>query len=83
MLPIIADCGIIWHEREKTCEFYQLLNHWPLLNVETAIELLDSRYFDEKLRRFAVENLNSSLNDDQIQLYLLILIQVINSTCCV
>lgn len=77
MLPIIADCGIIWHEREKTCEFYQLLNHWPLLNVETAIELLDSRYFDEKLRRFAVENLNSSLNDDQIQLYLLILIQAI------
>jgi hypothetical protein len=75
MLPILADCAAIWAERERICELYHLLDHWPPLHVETAIELLDARYVDRRLRRFAVEQLDAALNNDQLQLYLLVLVQ--------
>lgn len=92
MLVVLADCSIIWRERETICEFYHLLKNWPplqvnflvflsflnvVLQIDTAIELLDSRYVDRKVRNLAVRNLDQSLDDYQLQLYLLILIQVL------
>lgn len=75
MLPVLADCALISRDRETTSEFYHLLSGWPQLQVDTAIELLDGRYVDGRLRAMAVQHLDTALDDDQLQLYLLILIQ--------
>ena len=77
MLVVLADCSIVWKERENICEFYNLLKEWPNLAVDTAIELLDGRYVDGILRAMAVKHLDRALDDDQLQLYLLILIQAV------
>ncbi|KAI1712929.1 phosphatidylinositol 3- and 4-kinase domain-containing protein [Ditylenchus destructor] len=77
MILVLADCAVVWQEREKICEFYNLLRSWPSLNVDTAVELLDGRYVDLRLRAMAIEHLDNSLNDDQLRLYLLVLIQAI------
>ncbi|KAL3097841.1 hypothetical protein niasHS_000576 [Heterodera schachtii] len=108
MLPVLADCALLWRDRENTSEFYALLDEWPplqvkwkgkreeerererkkegervfseiilLFYVDTACELLDGRYVDAKLRAMAVHHLDNALNDDQLQLYLLILVQAI------
>ncbi|KAF7638027.1 hypothetical protein Mgra_00002480 [Meloidogyne graminicola] len=76
-LPVLADCALIWQTRETTSEFYRLLAKWPPLYVDTAIELLDGRYVDRRVRTLAVKNLDEALDDDQLQLYLLILVQAI------
>jgi hypothetical protein len=76
MLPVLADCALIWRDRETTCEFYHLLSEWPQLQVDTAIELLDGRYVDGRLRAMAVKHLDAALDNDQLHLYLLILVQV-------
>uniref|UniRef100_A0A914CZ90 Uncharacterized protein n=1 Tax=Acrobeloides nanus TaxID=290746 RepID=A0A914CZ90_9BILA len=77
MLPVLADCPYIWKERETICEFYSLLANWPELNVDSAMELLDGRYPDCVVRATAVNKLDEKLGDDQMQLYLLPLIQAI------
>ncbi|KAI3415984.1 hypothetical protein GPALN_005542 [Globodera pallida] len=77
MLPVLADCALLWRDRESSSEFYALLAEWPPLQVDTACELLDGRYVDAKLRAMAVHHLDNALNDDQLQLYLLILVQAI------
>ena len=79
MLPVLADCSLIWCDRETTSEFYHLLLEWPQLQVDTAIELLDGRYVDGRLRALAVQHIDAALDDDQLQLYLLILVQVMCS----
>uniref|UniRef100_A0A1I8AW80 Phosphatidylinositol 3-kinase n=1 Tax=Meloidogyne hapla TaxID=6305 RepID=A0A1I8AW80_MELHA len=66
MLPVLADCAIIWRTPK-----------WPPLYVDTAIELLDGRYVDRRVRTLAVKHLDDALDDDQLQLYLLILVQAI------
>lgn len=76
MLPILADCPLIWRERETICEFYALLPNWPNLKVDGAMELLDGRYSDCCVRAAAVRLLDEKLVDDQMQLYLLQLVQV-------
>lgn len=75
-LVVLAECSIVWCDRERTCEFYALLDDWPDLRIETAIELLDGKYVDRRVRQLAVEHLDRALNDDQFQLYLLVLVQV-------
>lgn len=75
-IVVLADCACIWREREKTCEFYAMLNEWPELRVETAIELLDGRYVDSRIRELAVKNLERALNNEELRLHLLALIQV-------
>uniref|UniRef100_A0A915DFE0 Uncharacterized protein n=1 Tax=Ditylenchus dipsaci TaxID=166011 RepID=A0A915DFE0_9BILA len=77
MLVVLADCALIWKGRDTIYEFYGLIRDWPALRVDTAIELLDGRYVDGALRALAVEHLDEALNDDQLQLYLLVLIQAV------
>lgn len=47
-----------------------LLNDWPLLSPEKALELLDFEYSDLSVRRFAV-NCLQVLTDEELDLYLL------------
>jgi hypothetical protein len=76
MVLVLADCPIIYRERETLCEFYTLLNDWPQLFVDTALELLDVRFPDRYVRAFAVRHLDKCLDNDQLLIYLLPLVQV-------
>ena len=76
MLVALADCPLVYTDRERLCAFYMLLREWPPLNVDTAIELLDVRFPDRYVRALAVQHLDRCLDNDQLQLYLLPLIQV-------
>ncbi|CAD5206654.1 unnamed protein product [Bursaphelenchus okinawaensis] len=75
MILILADTPLVYSCREKLCEFYNLLNTWPQLYVDTAIELLDARFSDRYVRAFAVRHLDKIIDNDQMQLYLLALVQ--------
>jgi phosphatidylinositol-4,5-bisphosphate 3-kinase len=76
MVLILADCPMIYKEREMLCEFYTLLNDWPQLHPDTAIELLDIRFPDRYVRAFAVRHIDKCLDNDQLLIYLLPLVQV-------
>jgi hypothetical protein len=67
---------MIYKEREYLCEFYTLLNDWPQLYVDTAMELLDVRFPDRYVRAFAIRHLDKCLDNDQLLIYLLPLVQV-------
>lgn len=71
---------MIYKEREYLCEFYTLLNDWPQLYIDTAMELLDVRFVDRYVRAFAVRHLDKTLDNDQMLIYMLPLVQV-NTSC--
>ena len=56
---------------------YMLLEEWPLVSADTALELLDVKYPDSCVRAFAVKCLDQGLCDDRLQLYLMPLVQVL------
>jgi phosphatidylinositol-4,5-bisphosphate 3-kinase catalytic subunit alpha/beta/delta len=58
------------------CEVTSLLQNWPKLPVEKALELLDYAYADQTVRSFAVECLKD-VSDDDLSLYLLQLVQAL------
>lgn len=58
---------------------YTLLNDWSDLKPHVAIELLNAAYFDIEVRRFAVKCLSKYMKDEDIQSYLLQLVQVKNN----
>lgn len=33
MLVVLANCSVVWRERETICEFYRLLRDWPRLQA--------------------------------------------------
>lgn len=78
LVIVLADCSIIYKTRETLCEFYMLLKNWPQINVDTAVEMLDTRFRDCYVREFAVRRLDQGTDNDQIRLYLLPLVQVIS-----
>ncbi len=55
---------------------YTLLNKWPDMNPSVAIELLNCNYFDIEVRNFAVKCLDKFMKNEDIQSYLLQLVQV-------
>nr|XP_039250663.1 phosphatidylinositol 4,5-bisphosphate 3-kinase catalytic subunit beta isoform-like [Styela clava] len=67
---------IKWNSYKSVAQMQALLNCWTQLEPERALELLDCQYADEKIREFAVSCLRK-LPDDQLQQYLLQLVQVI------
>uniref|UniRef100_A0AC35FR39 Phosphatidylinositol 3-kinase n=1 Tax=Panagrolaimus sp. PS1159 TaxID=55785 RepID=A0AC35FR39_9BILA len=77
MLPIIADLPIIWKTRETFCELYGMLVEWPILHCDAAIELLDGKQSDTWIRDAAVDRIDKALDNDQLQLYLLPLVQAL------
>lgn len=68
--------SVPWTDPIQKKHFWQLLDEWPLLDPNHALELLDARYNDFKVRAFAVQSLGS-LSDEVLSLYLLQLVQVL------
>ncbi len=58
-------------------QIYNLLIKWPSIKPVVAIELLHSVHADIEVRNFAVRCLNAYMKDEEIQQYLLQLVQVI------
>ncbi|KTF91899.1 hypothetical protein cypCar_00040170, partial [Cyprinus carpio] len=56
---------------------YCLLKDWPLMQPESALELLDCNFPDPMVRDFALRCLIQGLTDDKLSQYLLQLVQVL------
>uniref|UniRef100_H2YGB0 Uncharacterized protein n=1 Tax=Ciona savignyi TaxID=51511 RepID=H2YGB0_CIOSA len=65
-----------WSSYKSVAMVQAMLNSWKPLSPEHAMELLDSQYADEHVRDFAVKCLES-LRDDELQQYLMQLVQVL------
>lgn len=72
-LPCLLYC-VEWNNRNEVAEITALLQEWPVLKVERALELLDYAYADQYVRRYAVKCLRK-IQDDELLLYLLQLVQ--------
>jgi len=57
-------------------QLYLMLRSWPVIPLESALELLYCTYTDLTVRKFAVKCLESCLTDDNLLLYMLQLVQV-------
>jgi len=68
--------SVPWTNPLAVDSFYSLLEEWPRIPTELALELLDSRYPDAQLRAYAVECLDT-ISDEQLESYLLQLVQVL------
>jgi hypothetical protein len=68
---------IDWSAAEQVVEAYRLLKLWsPPVQARAALELLDIKFADYYIREYAVKIL-MQMPDDELQLYLLQLIQVL------
>ncbi|XP_049538922.1 phosphatidylinositol 4,5-bisphosphate 3-kinase catalytic subunit delta isoform [Anopheles darlingi] len=74
-LPCLLYC-VEWNNRDEVAEIVSLLQKWPKLPVERALELLDYAYADNNVRRYAVHCLRD-IQDDELLLYLLQLVQAL------
>jgi hypothetical protein len=74
-LAKVALC-VPWTDAFQVAEMYRLLQAWPKLQPEIALELLDSRYADATIRGFAVTSLES-MDDQTLLMHLLQLVQVL------
>lgn len=54
-----------------------MLEQWPELCVEDALQLLSKKMPHPKVRAYAVDQLDRQLSDDDLQLYLLQLVQAL------
>ncbi|CEO95211.1 PI3-kinase family, ras-binding domain [Plasmodiophora brassicae] len=71
--------SVDWTSVDHRNEAHRLLSNWtPPLNPVSALELLDARYADYKVREYAVNCLRV-LPDDELQLFLLQLAQSIKN----
>uniref|UniRef100_H2YQZ6 phosphatidylinositol 3-kinase n=1 Tax=Ciona savignyi TaxID=51511 RepID=H2YQZ6_CIOSA len=61
---------------DSVVDMHALLNKWPAISVEVALELLDSQHVDEKVRSLAVKTLKC-LSNNKLLAYLLQLTQVL------
>lgn len=75
ILPKILQL-IEWEDHQVVSDVVCLLQEWPLLPVEKALELLDYAYADQEVRNFAVKCLGN-VSDEDLMLYLLQLIQAL------
>ncbi|XP_058063113.1 phosphatidylinositol 4,5-bisphosphate 3-kinase catalytic subunit delta isoform [Anopheles bellator] len=74
-LPCLLYC-VEWNNRDEVAEIVSLLQEWPKLLIERALELLDYAYADKYVRRYAVDCLRT-IEDDELLLYLLQLVQAL------
>ncbi|XP_071445759.1 phosphatidylinositol 4,5-bisphosphate 3-kinase catalytic subunit delta isoform [Hetaerina americana] len=75
LLPKLLDC-VEWNDFREVADAILLLQQWPKLPVEKALELLDYAYADQSVRSFAVQCLEC-VSDDDLLLYLLQLVQAL------
>ncbi|RWS28858.1 Phosphatidylinositol-4:5-bisphosphate 3-kinase catalytic subunit alpha-like isoform [Leptotrombidium deliense] len=75
-LPKLLD-AIKWNSRDEVCQLYKLLEKWPIVRPQIALELLDCKFADLRVRNFAVKCLDEKLSDDLLSQYLLQLVQIV------
>ncbi|KAI3375957.1 hypothetical protein L3Q82_016375 [Scortum barcoo] len=68
--------SVKWNSRDEVSQMYCLLKDWPLMQPESALELLDCNFPDPMVREFALRCLVQGLTDDKLSQYLLQLVQV-------
>ena len=66
-----------WSNMDSVAEVRVILDRWPEIPINTALELLDYSFADPSVREFAVKNLSQKLTDDYFSEYLLQLVQVL------
>ncbi|KAK5931618.1 hypothetical protein CesoFtcFv8_000124 [Champsocephalus esox] len=69
--------SVKWNSRDEASQMYCLLKEWPLMEPESALELLDCNFPDPMVREFALRCLVQGLSDDKLSQYLLQLVQVL------
>ncbi|XP_072040805.1 phosphatidylinositol 4,5-bisphosphate 3-kinase catalytic subunit beta isoform-like isoform X2 [Amphiura filiformis] len=74
-LPRLLQC-VQWDNSSSVAQMQGLLQNWPELKPEEAMELLDYRYADKNVRKFAVMCLEK-LTDEELSQYLLQLVQAL------
>lgn len=74
-LPYLLNC-VNWSNHLSVCSMLRLLDRWPKLEPELALQLLDYAYADCTVRSYAVSCLRS-MSDDDLSLYLLQLVQAL------
>ncbi|XP_076066613.1 phosphatidylinositol 4,5-bisphosphate 3-kinase catalytic subunit alpha isoform-like [Oratosquilla oratoria] len=72
-LPRLLD-AIRWSSRDQVAQMYLLLGDWPLVPLETALQLLQGKYADLRVREHAVKSLEATLPDEYLSMYLLTLV---------
>ena len=75
LLPAFLMC-VQWQNAEHVSEVYEILELWEPPLPTQAMQLLDRRFMDPKVRAFAVHCLEE-LDDEELQLYMLQLCQQI------
>lgn len=73
LLPAFVMC-VRWNDVERVREFYDLLDLWSQPPPVLALQLLDRRFMDPKVRAYAVHCLEN-LPDQELSLYMLQLCQ--------
>ncbi|XP_070560385.1 phosphatidylinositol 4,5-bisphosphate 3-kinase catalytic subunit beta isoform-like [Ptychodera flava] len=74
-LPKLLRC-VDWKNSKDVAQMQALLQIWPKLEPEQALELLDYQYADKSVRSFAVECLKD-FSDEQLAQYPLQLVQAL------
>lgn len=70
--------SVKWSNQNELIEIYSLLFRWPLIKPIQALELLHTVHADLEVRNFACKCLDNFMKDEEVQQYLLQLVQVIN-----
>ena len=73
LLPAFV-MSVRWQSAERVQELYDLLDLWAPPSPTQALQLLDRRFMDSKVRAYAVHRLED-LKDDELALYMLQLCQ--------
>jgi hypothetical protein len=73
LLPAFV-MSVRWNSSEQVQELYDLLDLWAPPTCVQALQLLDRRFMDPKVRAYAVHCLED-LPDDELALYMLQLCQ--------
>lgn len=75
-LPRLLD-SVKWASRAEVAQILVLLEQWKEVHPRVALELLDIKYPDRRVREFAVRCLNARLSDEQLCLYMISLVQAL------
>ncbi|XP_047485037.1 phosphatidylinositol 4,5-bisphosphate 3-kinase catalytic subunit delta isoform-like isoform X1 [Penaeus chinensis] len=75
LLPKLLQC-VEWDNNAEVAEMIALLEEWPKLSPDRALELLDYAYPEPAVRSYAIECL-APISDDDLLLYLLQLVQAL------
>uniref|UniRef100_A0A0B6ZC56 phosphatidylinositol 3-kinase n=1 Tax=Arion vulgaris TaxID=1028688 RepID=A0A0B6ZC56_9EUPU len=69
--------SVKWNSYVDVAKMTALLQAWPTLPVDYALEILDFEYPDHNVREFAVKCLDKELSDDDVSQYMLQLVQAL------